>query len=167
MAEIQKRDKINTTLLANKLKQGLATKEELGIVSKTINTQLAVEMLASLDEMKKRSDKLEMLRKKATDKLVEKGEMAIEADEMSMEDLMELVDNLTDNELKITDMYRKILQNGNRALFDDDSLSEGEKVVVRLMRCLAKQDDKKAFIGMTAQFMKDKGLDYEDAEVVG
>lgn len=155
----------STDILAKKIQEGMATKEERGIALKNVNTQMAVELVESIDSIKTQNGKLTKLRDLATTKLLKKGEQAINNDELELPDLLNMVSVLTDVELKVADMYRKILQ-GNRLLFDEDSLSEEQKVVVRLLNSFETIEQKKDFLNMASKFMQSKGTELQEAEVI-
>lgn len=156
---------INTDILSKKIQEGMATKEERGIALKNVNTQMAVELVSSLDTMKNQNAGLSKLRGLLADKLTQKGEQAIKDDSLDLNDLMTYVSTLTDMELKVADMYRKIIQ-GNRLLFDEDSMSEEQKVVVRLLNSFETFEQKRNFLNLASNYMNSKGGNVEEAQVV-
>lgn len=156
---------VNTDILSKKIQEGMATKEERGIALKNVNTQMAVELVASLDTIKKQNDGLSKLRGLLVDKLTKKGEQALKDDTLDMNELMDFVNTLTDVEIKVADMYRKVLQ-GNRLLFDEDSMSEQQQIVVRLLNSFETFEQKRNFLDLASNYMKNKGNNLEEAQVV-
>lgn len=156
---------VNTDILSKKIQEGMATKEERGIALKNVNTQMAVELVGSLDTVKKQNVGLLELRGLLADKVNKKGKQAIEDDSLDLNELMELVSTLTDMELKVADMYRKVLQ-GNRLLFDEDSMSEEQKIVVRLLNSFETFEQKRNFLNMASNYMNSKGGNLEEAQVI-
>ena len=159
----QKTSDINADILADKLKQGLATKEERGIALKTINTQLAIDLVSSLDDIKGYVSKLKGVRDKVRDKMVEKLDLAIECDELSLDDLFKYSNSIIANEMRITEMYRQVIQ-GNRMLFDEDSLSEEDRTLLRVLRSFATEDDKKEFFDIVNRYYEKRNSDNEHIE---
>lgn len=149
------KEETSVDVLSRKLQQGLATKEERGVVLKTINTQLAVDLVSSMDGVRDSIERLKKLKNKVTNKFIEKAELALECDDMSIDDLQTMLNNIMDNEMKVVDLYRKVLQ-GNRMLFEEDSLSEEDKIILRVLRSFATNDEKKDFIGFVSDYMNKK-----------
>lgn len=156
---------INVDVLSRKIQEGMATREERGIALKNVNTQMAVELVASLNTMKEQNVGLMELRGLLAKKLNKRGRQAIEDDSMDLEELMDMVSTLTDMELKVADMYRKVLQ-GNRLLFDEDSMSEEQKIVVRLLNSFETFEQKRNFLNLASNYMNSKGGNLEEAQVV-
>lgn len=156
---------INVDVLSRKIQEGMATREERGIALKNVNTQMAVELVASLNTMKEQNVGLMELRGLLAKKLNKRGRQAIEDDSMDLEELMDMVSALTDMELKVADMYRKVLQ-GNRLLFDEDSMSEEQKIVVRLLNSFETFEQKRNFLNLASNYMNSKGGNLEEAQVV-
>jgi hypothetical protein len=154
---------INADVLADKIKQGLATKEERGIALKTINTQLAIDLVSSLDDIKGYVSKLKNVRDKVRDKMVEKLDFALECDELSLDDLFKYSNSIIANEMRITEMYRQVIQ-GNRMLFDEDSLSEEDRTLLRVLRSFATEDDKKEFFDIVNRYYEKRNSDNEHIE---
>jgi hypothetical protein len=158
-------EKINTDVLSRKIQEGMATKEERGIALKTLNTQMAVELIGKLDNIKKQNVGLSRLRGLLADKLTKKGEEAVKADELDLHELLTFVQVLTDMELKTADIYRKILQ-GNRMLFDEDSMSEQQQIVVRLLNSFETNEQKRDFLKLATNFVRQKEGGAEEAQVI-
>lgn len=156
---------INVDVLSRKIQEGMATREERGIALKNVNTQMAVELVASLNTMKEQNVGLMELRGLLAKKLNKRGRQAIEDDSMELDELMDMVSTLTDMELKVADMYRKVLQ-GNRLLFDEDSMSEEQKIVVRLLNSFETFEQKRNFLNLASNYMNSKGGNLEEAQVV-
>lgn len=156
---------INVDVLSRKIQEGMATREERGIALKNVNTQMAVELVASLNTMKEQNVGLMELRGLLAKKLNKRGRQAIEDDSMELDELMDMVSTLTDMELKVADMYRKVLQ-GSRLLFDEDSMSEEQKIVVRLLNSFETFEQKRNFLNFASNYMNSKGGNLEEAQVV-
>ena len=151
------------SILAKKIAEGTANREERGLSLKMINTQLAIEYVTGLDDVKAFVERLKELRGKMQDKFVEKVEKQMESDEIEPEIMFQYLTSISNKELQLVAEYRKLLQ-GNRQLFDEDTMSEEDRVILRLLRSFSSTDQKRDFFKIVANYMQDKGT--QDADIV-
>ncbi len=149
-------DNYSTDVLARKIAEGTANREERGITLKTINTQLAIEMVTGLEDVRDYVDGLKDLRSKFTQKFVEKANEALELDELDLDDVFKYMNSIADNEVKVVEAYRKLLQGGQ--LFSEDSMSEQDRIIVRLLQSFKDSNQKKEFYEMVAKYMALKNI---------
>lgn len=149
-------DTYSTDILARKIAEGTANREERGITLKTINTQLAIEMVTGLEDVRDYVDGLKDLRSKFTQKFVEKANEALELDELDLDDVFKYMNSIADNEVKVVEAYRKLLQGGQ--LFSEDSMSEQDRIIVRLLQSFKDNNQKKEFYEMVAKYMAAKNI---------
>lgn len=150
-------------VLAKKIAEGTANREERGLSLKMINTQLAIEYVTGLDDVKNFVERLKDLRKKMQDKFITKVEEQMEAEELEPELMFQYLTTISNKELQLVAEYRKLLQ-GNRQLFDEDTMSEQDRVVMRLLRSLSSTDQKRDFLKIITDYMRDNGM--QDADIV-
>lgn len=150
-------------ILAKKIAEGTANREERGLSLKMINTQLAIEYVTGLDDVKAFVERLKELRGKMQDKFVEKVEKQMESDEIEPEIMFQYLTSISNKELQLVAEYRKLLQ-GNRQLFDEDTMSEEDRVILRLLRSFSSTDQKRDFFKIVANYMQDRGT--QDADIV-
>lgn len=150
-------------ILAKKIAEGTANREERGLTLKMINTQMAIEYVSGLDDVKSFVERLKDLRGKMSEKFIEKIEKQIDADELDPEVMFQYLSSISNKELQLAAEYRKMLQ-GNRQLFDEDAMSEQEKIVVRLLRSIGSPDQKDDFIKVVKNYMRDKNT--QDADII-
>jgi len=163
----QKINGMDADTLSQKLRKGWATKEERGIALKTINMQLAMELINSLDNVREYTEHLKKAKKKVADKFYRKLDEALECDTLDVQDLFDMMTSMNDSELKLVELYRKILQGGNRMLFDDDCMSENDKVIQRLIQSLGTEEKKQEFLEVIKKYLRDnKMINVEDAKEV-
>ena len=149
-------DNYSTEVLARKIAEGTANREERGITLKTISTQLAIEMVTGLEDVRDYVDGLKDLRSKFTQKFVEKANEALELDELDLDDIFKYMTSISDNEVKVVEAYRKLLQGGQ--LFSEDSMSEQDRIIVRLLQSFKDNNQKKEFYEMVAKYMAAKNI---------
>jgi len=149
-------DNYSTEVLARKIAEGTANREERGITLKTISTQLAIEMVTGLEDVRDYVDGLKDLRSKFTQKFVEKANEALELDELDLDDIFKYMTSISDNEVKVVEAYRKLLQGGQ--LFNEDSMSEQDRIIVRLLQSFKDNTQKKEFYEMVAKYMASKNI---------
>lgn len=149
-------DNYSTEVLARKIAEGTANREERGITLKTISTQLAIEMVTGLEDVRDYVDGLKDLRSKFTQKFVEKANEALELDELDLDDVFKYMNSIADNEVKVVEAYRKLLQGGQ--LFSEDSMSEQDRIIVRLLQSFKDNNQKKEFYEMVAKYMAAKNI---------
>ena len=149
--------------LAKKIAEGTANREERGLSLKMINTQLAIEYVTGLDDVKAFIERLKEVRKKMSDKFVKKIEEQMEADEIPPEIMFQYLMSINNKEIQLVSEYRKLLQ-GNRQLFDEDTMSEDDKVIMRLLRSFRSIDQKRDFLKIATEYMQDKHT--QDADIV-
>ena len=150
-------------ILAKKIAEGTANREERGLSLKMINTQLAIEYVTGLDDVKAFVERLKELRGKMQDKFIEKVEEQMDAEEIEPEVMFQYLNAISNKELQLVSEYRKLLQ-GNRQLFDEDTMSEEDRVILRLLRSFSSTDQKRDFFKLVAEYMQDKGA--VDADIV-
>lgn len=160
---IENNNNSESTILAKKIAEGTANREERGISLKMINTQLAIEYVTGLDDIKAFIERLKELRKKMSDKFVKKIEEQIELDAIEPETMFQYLMSINNRELQLVSEYRKLLQ-GNRQLFDEDTMSEDDKVIMRLLRSFGSIDQKRDFLRIATKYMQDKRT--QDADIV-
>ena len=153
----------SANVLAKKIAEGTANREERGLSLKMINTQLAIEYVTGLDDVKAFVERLKDLRGKMSEKFVEKVERQLDADEIEPELLFQYISSISNKELQLVAEYRKLLQ-GNRQLFDEDTLSEEDRVIMRLLRSFSSTDQKRDFFNIVNEYMRDKNT--QDAHIV-
>lgn len=150
-------------ILVKKIAEGTANREERGLSLKMINTQLAIEYVTGLDDVKAFVERLKELRKKMSDKFIEKVEKQMDAEEIEPEVMFQYITSISNKELQLVSEYRKLLQ-GNRQLFDEDTMSEEDRVILRLLRSFSSTDQKRDFFNIVTNYMQDKGT--QDADIV-
>ena len=153
----------SANVLAKKIAEGTANREERGLSLKMINTQLAIEYVTGLDDVKAFVERLKDLRGKMSEKFVEKVERQLDADEIEPELLFQYISSISNKELQLVAEYRKLLQ-GNRQLFDEDTLSEDDRIIMRLLRSFSSTDEKRDFFNIVNEYMRDKNT--QDAHIV-
>ena len=153
----------SANILAQKIAEGTASREERGLSLKMINTQLAIEYVTGLDNVKSFVERLKELRGKMSEKFIEKVERQMEADEIDPELMFQYINTISNKELQLVAEYRKLLQ-GNRQLFDEDTLSEEDRVIMRLLRSFSSTDQKRDFFKIVNEYMRDKNT--QDAHIV-
>lgn len=156
-------DNNKENILAKKIAEGTANREERGIALKTINTQLAIEMVTGLDDVKEYLGTMKKLRAKMSEKFIAKIEEQLECDELDPELMYQYMNSISTKELQLVEAYRKLIQ-GGRALFDEDTLSEEDRTVIRLLRSFSTNDEKSKFFNLVTQYLRDKN--FQDADVV-
>lgn len=153
----------SANVLAKKIAEGTANREERGLSLKMINTQLAIEYVTGLDDVKAFVERLKDLRGKMSDKFVEKVERQLDADEIEPELLFQYISSISNKELQLVAEYRKLLQ-GNRQLFDEDTLSEDDRIIMRLLRSFSSTSEKRDFFNIVNEYMRNKHT--QDAHIV-
>lgn len=153
----------SANILAQKIAEGTASREERGLSLKMINTQLAIEYVTGLDNVKSFVERLKELRGKMSEKFIKKVERQMEADEIDPELMFQYINTISNKELQLVAEYRKLLQ-GNRQLFDEDTLSEEDRVIMRLLRSFSSTDQKRDFFKIVNEYMRDKNT--QDADIV-
>lgn len=156
-------DNNTENVLAKKIAEGTASREERGIALKTINTQLAIDMVTGLDDVKEYLGTMKKLRAKMSEKFIKKIEEQLECDELDPELMYQYMNSISTKELQLVEAYRKLIQ-GGRALFDEDTLSEEDRTVIRLLRSFSTNDEKSKFFNLVTQYLRDKN--FQDAHIV-
>lgn len=161
MAENNNNESAN--ILAKKIAEGTANREERGLSLKMINTQLAIEMVTGLEDVKNYVEKIKAVREKLSEKFINKIEEQIAMDDIDPELMFQYMNSISNKELQLLGEYRKLLQ-GNRQLFDEDAMSEEDRLTMRLLRSFSSVDQKREFFNLVTQYMRDKNM--QDASVV-
>ena len=153
-----------SAILAKKIAEGTASREERGITLKTLNTQLAIDLVGGLEDVKVYVESLKELKSKMREKFIKRVEEALELDEMDTDTMFKYMNGLFNNEIALTESYRKLLQGGQ--LFSEDSLSEEDRIILRILRSFSTTDEKKDFFQLVAKYMAQKNISLEDANII-
>ena len=113
------------------------------------------------------TDRMKAAKKKVADKFYRELDEALECDTLDVQDLFDMLTSMNDSEIKMVELYRKVLQGGNRMLFDDDCMSENDKVIQKLIQSLGTEEKKQEFLEIVKKYMRDnKMMNVEDAKEV-
>ena len=91
----------SANILAQKIAEGTASREERGLSLKMINTQLAIEYVTGLDNVKSFVERLKELRGKMSEKFIKKVERQMEADEIDPELMFQYINTISNKELQL------------------------------------------------------------------
>lgn len=140
--------------LAGLILTGQSTVSELGTACKSMQTGMAVSMLAGLNEITKAISKSTHLLDIVNSKIQTKIAAELEADLIETDDLISISERLVRTQISLIDLQRKIVQ--GKELIPETTLSDEEKVVVRLFKSFKTREEKEKFIGIVNAAMKDK-----------
>ena len=155
----------NTLALARKITEGMASREEKGITLKTLNTQLAVELVNNLDDIREYVELLKSVKSKLTSNCVARLKEHVEMDDLELDDMFKYLTAISNDEFRMIEAYRKLLQGGQ--LFGEDAMSEEDRIILRVLRSFSTADEKRDFFDVVAKYMAQKNINVQDIEEDG
>lgn len=130
---------------------GVATEEQLGVVLKQMQISISTKLLAQLKQQEALMVNVSSMLQRLYDRL----DMIISTDleMMNVETVMDLIEKLTRLSNNYLELQRRIVQ--GKELFSNDTLSDDEKRVIKLMNSFSSQDDKKKFMAVVKERLGD------------
>lgn len=129
--------------VVNDVAMGVASEKDTSMVMKTLQMSMTLKLANGLSDILNKLDSQSALVDRAMDKYAEMLEQKIDTDTVEMEELMDFVNNNQQKSIQIMEIYRRCLQNGN--LFDSETQSAEERLVLNMLRSLKTPEDKKKF----------------------
>lgn len=133
-----------TNEIAELISAGIATEEQQGVALKALKVGMAYTLTTGMGTILKDLNALSELSNRAINKINERLNLEIESDSISRKELMQFVDTIQQRQIQIMDLHRKIIQ--GKTLFEEDILSEEEKMVVRLFKSFKTSEEKRKFL---------------------
>lgn len=144
---------IDTEALSKQIVEGLASKEDLGVVLRTIQISLGAKVVQGMDTVSQGMERLNRMIEKAINKYAQQVEDMIDADTIPFDQLGEIVTTLQKNQVAFLELQRKIVQSPNK-LFPDDVVSPEERQLLELVKSFKTAEDKKKFFAAVQQAMQ-------------
>lgn len=144
---------IDTEALSKQIVEGLASKEDLGVVLRTIQISLGAKVVQGMDTVSQGMERLNRMIEKAINKYSQQVEDMIDADTIPFDQLGEIVTTLQKNQVAFLELQRKIVQSPNK-LFPDDVVSPEERQLLELVKSFKTAEDKKKFFAAVQQAMQ-------------
>lgn len=129
---------------ADLIAKGVADEQQKGMALRNIKTGMSVKLSIGLDNLLGQLTRQSALLSKAIEKHNEMLEQSIDADTCSIEDLRDFIDSMQSKQLKILDLYRTTIQ--GKDLFDNQALSDDEKMVLKLFKSFRSNEEKTKFL---------------------
>lgn len=145
--------------MANAIVNGTATEQEQGIALRALQTNLAAQMVSGLNGICKSLSNLDNLLNHAYMKLHDRYE--VDLANMDSTHLLNIIDSIQSKQLQVLDLYRKVVQGKN--LFPEETISEEERKVLRLINSFTNDKDKKKFLALVDNMLKSSN-DFSDSE---
>lgn len=130
------------TKLAELVRQGIADEKEQGLALKAIKTAMSVSMAEGMKNIMIPMQRLTVLADSAITVLEDRW--VAESSTMPVKNLMNFIDGIQSKQIQILDLYRKTIQ-GNE-LISGETLSEEEKIVVKLFKSFKSNKEKEKFL---------------------
>lgn len=121
---------------------GIATEREQGLALRALQTSLAFHLVKDLDKLSKNVTALNDVLQSALEKFT--CQFEAESGTMSSKDLLEIVEKIQNKQLQVMDLYRKVVQ--GRELFPDETMSDEEKTLKKLLASFKSVDEKQEFL---------------------
>lgn len=129
---------------ASLISQGVADEQSKGMAMRNIKNGMALKLSVGLDSMLRQLTAQGELLSRAIEKHNEMLMASIEADTCSIDDLREFIDSTQAKQVQILELYRRTIQ--GKDLFDSQSLSDDEKMVLKLFKSFRSKEEKEKFL---------------------
>lgn len=138
--------------MVSSIMDGNATVEELGVAVKALQTKMSVALISGVDSVLKSLQESTKVLDSAVSKFNEKIKIDVETDLLETKDLLEIIERMQNQQLKVLDLQRKIVQ--GKELIPQPSLSDEEKQVITLLKSFSSQEDKVKFLNVVKDTLK-------------
>lgn len=138
--------------MVSSIMDGNATVEELGVAVKALQTKMSVALISGVDSVLKSLNESTKVLDTAVSKFNEKIKIDVETDLLETKELLEIIERMQNQQLKVLDLQRKIVQ--GKELIPQPSLSDEEKQVITLLKSFSSQEDKVKFLNVVKDTLK-------------
>lgn len=129
---------------AKLIQAGEARTEELGSALRSIQTSLATDLAGGMSSVLEAFRTQNDLYIKALNKYNESLDAALDLDAVPREELAAFIDKTQTKQIQLLDLYRKVVQGS--PLFDTETISNDERLVLRLFRSFSCEAEKQEFL---------------------
>lgn len=138
--------------MVSSIMDGNATVEELGVAVKALQTKMSVALISGVDSVLKSLQDSTQVLDFVVSKFNEKIKVDVETDLLETKELLEIIERVQNQQLKVLDLQRKIVQ--GKELIPQPSLSDEEKQVITLLNSFSSQEDKIKFLNVVKDTLK-------------
>ncbi len=138
--------------LSEKVLAGTATESERGLALRNLQTNLAITLTTGLGRSLALVERLNQSIESVVAKFEEK--LRDEINIMPATDLLSIVERIQSKQVAVLDLYRKIVQ--GKDLFPQETLSEEERKVVKLIKSFKSKEEKDKFFQVCSEMLKPK-----------
>lgn len=160
---VKQQDALDTAdQLALMLISGDISEREKGLALRKLQIGLGSQTVAKLSYLCAQNKPIEKLAAKATAMYAEKLEAELDADIFTTSQLGEISAMLNSQVAGVAGILSKVAQ--GKSLFPEDTLSEDDRKVIRIMGAIQTQEDKERFMKLVDEFQR-KENSFEQVEV--
>lgn len=149
MSEDEKKIEVYVSDLAKAIIEGTATEEQRGIALQCIQITLATAMVSGVKQVTAPIDSLRNLQERLADYVSQQMIVKIDDQSMAPEKALEHLIEISDMQVKILELERKIIQ--GRDLMPSGLLSDDEKLVMKLLKSFSTKSEKQKFLALVQQ----------------
>lgn len=154
MSEVKSEALVQAENLANLIMSGQASEKDKGLVLRTIQIGMASSMVAQLNSMHAVTAKAMSLYNRLDEEFMRQTEELLEAGTLTREELRLERNSIESRIMAILNLERQIVQGKN--IFPEDSLSEEDRKVLRLMSSIKTPEEKAKFFKALDNFFQEK-----------
>lgn len=142
------------TSLAQAIAAGTYSEEEQGLALRTVQTNLAVQLISSLAQCQKTIQQYTRLCDKISAQFTEQLEIQLDNGSLSFDDLHAYYDDVIVKQLTLFEK-QKALALSNTKLFPEDMMSPDERKLLGLLKSFSTQEQKKKFLQAVQKALED------------
>lgn len=124
---------------------GISSEEENGLLLKALQTQMSATVVTQLADLSNQFSQLSVNTGRLIEQYNRKLNEDLESDVLSRGELYAMIKNFQDRQLQLIETYRRTVQSPN-ALFANSTVSEEEKMVIKLFQSFKSADEKRKFL---------------------
>lgn len=124
---------------------GLSSEEENGLLLKALQTHMSATVVTQLTDLSNQFARLSQNVERAIDKYNQKLNEDLEGDVISRGELYSIIKGFQDRQFQLVETYRRVVQSPNM-LFANSTVSEEEKMVMKLFQSFKSSDEKRKFL---------------------
>lgn len=133
--------------LVKRINEGIATEQESGVALKQLQISLSTGLLKDLQLLMANLGTFTDLRQRLVQRL--EDIVLTEVDLMDVDTVMKLLKDLHSMQLDGLEFQRKLIQ--GKSIYDFNTLSDEEKMVVQLMSSFSSLDEKQTFLDLVRE----------------
>lgn len=152
----------DVSALAQMIADGTYSEDQQGLILRTVQTNLSVNLLNTLSRVESTMKYMDKLTDKIARQFTEQLEVQLDNQTLDFDTLHMYYNEVLTKQLTLLERQRQLVQS-NVKLFPEDTMSPSERKLLGLLKSFSTQEQKQKFLAMVAKALEDDN-DFSDEE---